>query len=152
VKSFVELCYFTPRNHFWPKWMSLPGAFNSAVEPIETFDNMDQYDLVIAYLVDIEGRSERFCNEYPQIATYEVRVESLSDPFAVRRLFEFLRIETTQATAAAAQQRTNQRSEPKAHFANPVDLGYCQERVARYIEKAAALGIPVPTTLPLAPP
>jgi len=151
VKSFAELCYFTSRNEAWPKWMSLPGACNSPIEPIESIENMDQFDLIIGYLIDIEARGERFRKEYPNVSIYETRVETLNQPEAVRGLLDSLGIETTPSTMTVAQQPINQRSETKAQFANPVDLSYCRERIAIYIEKAEARGIPVPGTLPLQP-
>ncbi len=75
----------------------------------------------------------------------------MHDLRVVQALFESLRIETTRSTSKARDKQINQRSEKKIRFANPADLGYCRERVAQYIEKSAALGIPVPATLALDP-
>jgi len=151
VKSFIELCYFTPRNPAWNKWMSIPGGANSAVTPIAPFERMDQYDRVIAYLVDIEARAIRFAAEHPHVRLHEVRLESLNHADGIRALFESLRIETTTETWKPDVHHRNERRDNKARFSSPADLNYCRERVAMYLDKSRAIGLPVPATLAVSP-
>jgi hypothetical protein len=151
LKSFIEMCYFTPRNKNWPKWMSRPDGATAASRCISDFDRLDHYDRVIAYLVDIEARAVRFRATYPAIKTHDVRIEALSSEAKVAKLFESLRIPPGPMTRTLSAERINQRVAVKKHFANPADLGYCRERIHRYIERAAALGIPIPDSLAVQP-
>ena len=151
VKSFIELGYFSKVNKNWPLWMSSPNAATSAIPCIDTDSNLDQYDLTIAYLIDIEARFLRFKSQYPNIKIHEVRVESFRDFFNVKTLFDQLRIVPNNATYSLYNQQFNQKTKTKKRYTSnkKIELEYCQKRVKDYIRKATVLNIEIPQTLVL---
>lgn len=151
LKSFVELGYFSPENKNWPLWMSSPNAKTAAIKCIDCDDNLDQYDLCIAYLIDIEARAIRFQKEYPGIKTYEIRLEYMSEFEKIETLFKDLNITVTDETKNIYSQKINQRKQTKNRYSQDkiIDLSFCQERIDRYLEKAHSLNIPIPSTLAL---
>ncbi len=149
LKSFIELNYFTNLNKAWPKWMSSPNARTKAIACIDSDSNLDQYDLSIAYLIDIESRALRFQKEYPEVRVHQVRLESLNDYSNVESLFQDLRITITGNTKNLFGEKINTRENVKDVYNNQVDLGYCRKRLELYMEKAIAQGIAIPNTLAL---
>ena len=151
LKSFIKLGYFSNRNSNWPHWMSSPGAKTAALKSIAADEVLDQYDLCIAYLIDNEARAVRFKNDYPMVRTHEVRVESLSDYSSVQKLFANLAITPTNETSNFYMKKINVREEMKNEVNNNVDLEYCKERIAMYLDKANRMGIALPKSLALDP-
>ena len=151
LKSFIELGYFSERNKHWKFWMSSPNASTAAIRCIDVDENLDQWDLSIAYLIDIEARAKRFQQEYPNIKTHEVRLESLNDFTNVKSLFKALNITPTETTKKLCGQQINQRKNAKKKYSSEqeVSYSYCQERIEKYIQKAQDLKIQIPTTLAL---
>lgn len=149
LKSFIEMGYFSNLNDIWPDWLSSPNAATKAIPCIASDEEMDQYDLSIAYLIDIEARALRFQKDYPQIPVHNVRLESLSDYGNVSKLFEGLRIDPTGKTKKFFSQIINKRQYRKEEINNPSDLGYCKERIKIYLEKARSKKILMPDTLAL---
>ena len=151
LKSFIELGYFSEKNQSWKFWMSSPNAATAAIPCIDTDKNLDQWDLSIAYLIDIEARVMRFKEQYPNIKTYEVRLESLNDFDKVASLFEEINITPSEATKAMCSKQINQRQGVKKKYGGgqDVSLSYCRERIEQYIKKAHVLNIPLPKTLAL---
>ena len=149
LKSFIELGYFSERNSHWKFWMSSPNAATAAIPCIDVDQNLDQWDLSIAYLIDIEARAKRFQQEYPGINTYEVRLEAFNNFAYVESLFEKLKITPTDETKKMYSQQINQRkgAKKKNTDVEDISLSYCQERIEQYIQKARDLNIPIPTTL-----
>lgn len=149
LKSFVELGYFSAINKIWQDWMSSPSAVTAAIPTIDRESNLDQYDRCIAYLIDIEARARRFQQDYPDIKTHEVRLESLNNVTNVEKLFQELEVTPTQETLNVCGIKSNEKNKNKKKFNQSVDLEYCRERIKLYIEKAKSLGIDVPSTLAL---
>lgn len=151
LKSFIELGYFSDKNQAWRFWMSSPNAVTAAIPCIDVDANLDQWDLSIAYLIDIEARAKRFQQEYPGINTYEVPLEELNNFTKVESLFEQLKITSTDATREIYTQQINQRKEAKKKYSGEQDisLSQCQERIEEYIQRANDLNISIPTTLAL---
>lgn len=144
LKSFVELGYFSSKNTAWPDWMSSPNAQTRAINCIDKDENLDQYDLCIAYLLDIEARARRFQREYPQVNTYEVCLESLCHYPDVVTFFEKLKITPTGQTQEMTGRVLNSRKEAKMRYDNFSEIEYCEERIKAYIKKSMLLGIDVP--------
>jgi hypothetical protein len=151
LKSFIELNYFTTKNEIWPDWMSSPNAQTAAIRCISQDGKLDQYDLCIAYLIDIEARSERFKREYPWIKTHDVRLEALNDYKHVVRLFDDLLITPTKKTKKITGRVVNVRDQRKREFNNKTQFNYCYERIDLYLTKAKSMGIQLPNTLALEP-
>lgn len=152
LKSFVELGYFSDKSRGWPFWFSLPNATTAAIKCIDLEKNLYQYDLCIAYLIDIEARAIRFKKQYPWIKTHEIRLESLNNPQFVKTWFEEeLFITPTNQTNIVISQKINEKKESKKSRNITADLEYCQERIYKYIEKATSLGIEIPKSLALDP-
>lgn len=144
LKSFIEMGYFSPLNSVWEKWMSSPESVNAALPLPMSYSEMDQYDRSIAYLLDIEARVTRFQQEYPNVPLYEARVETLSAVRPAASLFRELGISPSPRTLIYMRRRYNTRQSVKRHISNPTQLGYCRERLGRYIELLSDRGIPVP--------
>jgi hypothetical protein len=151
LKSFIELNYFTTNNEIWPDWMSSPNAKTAAIRCIGQDEKLDQYDLCIAYLIDIEARSARFKREYPWIKTHDVRLEALNDYNQVARLFNDLVITPTKETNKITGRIVNVREQRKKEFNNEIQFNYCHERIDLYLTKAKSMGIKLPNTLALQP-
>ncbi len=150
LKSFIELGYFSYKHLNWPLWMSSPNAVTAAIQCIDKDENLDQYDLCIAYLIDIEARAIRFQKDYPSIPVHEIRLESLNNYVRVKELFDNLRITPTEKTESIYMKKINQRSNVKSKYHDsPIDINYCHERINRYISLANAQGIPIPSSLAL---
>ena len=149
LKSFIELNYFSTKNEIWPDWMSSPNAQTAAIRCISQDEKLDQYDLCIAYLIDIEARSERFRREYPWIKTHDVRLEALNDYTHVVRLFNDLLITPTKETKKITGKIVNVRVQRKREFNNKTHLDYCHERIDLYLTKAKSMDIQLPNTLAL---
>lgn len=149
LKSFVELGYFTALNRAWPEWMSSPAAVTAAIRSVGPDESLDQYDLCIAYLIDIEARALRFQRDLPDVRVHEVRLEALNEPAGVDALFGSLAIEPTKKTTQLVGSAVNQREKRKTRFDNPTSIEYCQERVDGYLRRLEDLGVDVPQTLAL---
>jgi hypothetical protein len=149
LKSFIELGYFSPLNPLSFAWMSSPNAATAALPAIGPDDVLDQYDRSIAYLLDIEARAQRFKTEYPEVRTYEVRLEQLNDRRSVEQLFERLGLRPTPATDDLCGQKINERRPRKEKARNPTTIEECRDRIALYLEKARKRGIPVPKSAAL---
>jgi hypothetical protein len=146
LKSFIELGYFSPLNPLAYSWMSSPNATTAALPALEPDAMLDQFDLCIAYLLDIEARTERFQKEYPNVRQYEVRLEELNEICRVQDIFRRLGLTLTQATAELCGRAVNERQPRKQAIANPTTLMECEQRLADYIERAVARGIRVPAS------
>lgn len=151
LKSFIELNYFTNKNEIWPDWMSSPNAQTAAIRCISQDEKLDQYDLCIAYLIDIEARIGRFRREYPWIKTHDVRLEALNDYKNVERLFDDLLITSTKKTKKITGRIVNVRHQRKREFNNKAQVRYCRERIDLYLTKAKSMGMQLPNTLALDP-
>jgi len=147
LKSFIELNYFTNKNEAWKDWMSSPNAKTHAIDCIDKDENLDQYDLCIAYLIDIEARIQRFLGKYPHLPIYEVRLEQLNDIESVKKLFAELDITMTHETYKVIGEKVNTREKRKKEFDNHTSLEYCRERIIEYIEKADLRGIKIPKSI-----
>jgi hypothetical protein len=144
LKSFIELGYFSEINSAWPDWMSSPNSKTAALQCIDSDQMLDQYDLCIAYLIDIEARTVRFQNDFPDVQTHAVTLESLNEYNMVEALFRDLRITPTEETKRLTGKMVNVREEGKKHFDNPSDLDYCRQRIDLYTEKALDKNIKIP--------
>lgn len=149
LKSFIELNYFSSSNKGWHNWMSIPQAKTAAIPCIALYEEMDQYDLCIAYLIDIEARSQRFKQEFSSEKIHEVRLEALNEYKNIDKLFHDLRITPTNKTKAIYGQAINPREKKKIKFNNPTDLEYCKKRISDYIKKAKLMEISLPDSLDL---
>ena len=147
LKSFIELGYFSVRNPLSLAWMSSPNAATAAIRPLGSDSSLDQFDLCIAYLLDIEARALRFKEDYPAIRTHDVRIEQLNTEDEVDRLFDRLRLRPTAATTALVGRRANERQPRKSEINNPTTLEQCRERLHCYFDKASSLGIDIPKTI-----
>ena len=147
LKSFVELNYFTQNNKFWPYWMISPAAVTGAVECPMPYEKMDQIDRTIAYLIDIQGRAERFKNEYPEALILDIKLEALNEPAEVKGLFDWLDLRATEGSLNFAEKRINSRQRIKKKHNNPVCLEYCKERVGQYLSRLEQRQITYPKSL-----
>jgi hypothetical protein len=146
LKSFCELEYFG-RNAESAKWMCRSDAVTRAIEPIAPFEEMDLYERIISYLVDIEARGQRFKSTYPKIQVLEYRVEELNDRATVIDMFDRLGFAGTAGLDSLIGKPINRRTSRKRIFDSPIPLSVCEEKVEEYLSKATGLGITLPSTL-----
>lgn len=146
LKSFVELGYFSPRNPLSFSWMSSPNAATAALPAIGPDSALDQFDLCIAYLLDIEARGERFQKDCPDVRTHDVRLEELNEIATVENLFQQLHLAATDATRELCGRVSNERPLRKERAANPTSIDECRKRLSDYVEKAKALGVKIPAS------
>ena len=163
LRSFVRMGYFRfPPGQWpdwtnewpdwmkvWPDWMSSPSAVTRAIEPIDIDSRMDHVDRCIAYLLDMEARTQRFQETYPWVKCHPMRVESLNDRAAVRGVFKQLRITFTDETDSLVGHATNQRPRAKAMQGLDIDEAHCRQRIADYCQRAEGMGIKIPKTFRL---
>jgi hypothetical protein len=149
LKSFIELGYFSPLNPLSLSWMSSPNAATAALPAIGPDATLDQFDLCIAYLLDIEARAERFKKEYPRVRTNEIRLEQLNQFAYVENLFARLGLTPTAATKELCGQTVNPRQRRKEQAANPTTIDECRQRLAEYVRKAKEQGINIPAAAAL---
>lgn len=147
LKSFIELNYFTGRNEAWKDWMTSPNTRSHAIDCIDRDEILDQYDLCIAYLIDIEARIQRFLKEYPHIPVHMVRLEQLNDIENVKKLFDALHITMTPETYRVIGEKMNIREKRKKEFDTHSTLKYCRERIIEYMKIANLKGIKIPNTI-----
>ena len=149
VKSFIELCHFSPSSSGPSDWMSSPNAMTAALRPLGPDDQLDQYDAVIAYLLDIEARAQRFMQEYPLVRIHQVRLEHLLDREGVTAFLARLNLDPSDLTWGFVGQRVNHKSHRKRRFNNPTTLDECRRRLHAYLDRAEKAGIEVPRTAAL---
>jgi hypothetical protein len=149
LKSFIELGYFSSRNPLSLAWMSSPNAVTAAIRPIGSDSSLDQFDLCIAYLLDIEARALRFKAENPSVRTHDVRIERLNGQSEVQELFQRLELTPTDATEKLIGGPTNERQSRKIQINTPTTVEQCRERLRQYVEKARAKGIEIPVSAAL---
>lgn len=147
LKSFVELGYFSPLNPRAENWMSSPNAETAAQPALAPDAELDQFDLCIAYLIDIEARTERFRRDFPKVPVYEVELEQLNDFKFVKTLFQQLGIKPTWRTRWLCGKVVNDKGARKTRYPNPTTLEECQQRLIGYIAKARERGIKLPAVI-----
>lgn len=145
LRSFIELGYFSAQNSLSFEWMSSPNAATAALRAIGPDSMLDQFDLCIAYLLDIEARAQRFKREYSHVRTHDVWLEDLNQIESVAEFFGRLHLTSTDATRELCGRAVNERSRRKEKIDNPVTIEKCRERLADYIRKAEGQGIEVPS-------
>jgi hypothetical protein len=149
VKSFIELGY-PDRNLKWRDWHISPSAATAAIPPLAPDDELDPFDRVIAHLIDVEARGERFRASHPEIPTFDVRIDELGAQEGVDRLFTGLGLSSTAETAQAIGTRgINTKAKWKSRLGVSVSVDECRRRIDRYLVRAAHLGIEVPAGLAL---
>ncbi len=121
---------------------------SDAVRALEPVAELDPVDRCIAYLIDVEGRAQRFSRQYPRSRVIEVRLEELNHAANVKSLFERLGLQWTEATDATMGKVVYARQAQKERVGKFVSEEYCLERTMSYLEKCKVQGIDVPP-LPL---
>lgn len=152
LKSFIEMGYFSSQERndlpiHWPNWMIKPNSITSAIPIIEDYENMDQYERCIAYLLDIDARAHRFSETYPWMPTHQIRLEELNSRKNVARFFKQLNLTPTSDTYRLIGTKVNIRESKKKKINIQTSLGYCRERIDQYIEKVEKSGVLLPPTL-----
>ncbi len=143
LRSFIELGYFTSLNSNWEDWMTSPNATSAAIKAINTDEEMDQIDLTIAYLIDIEARTERFIQQYPNIKIHYFHTEYLNDSKKVEELFNNLGFKTNKKIIESGKSVKNSKNIDKRK--NPIHTDkYLKERVLNYFSIMSKKEIPIP--------
>lgn len=147
IKSFVEFGYFSNINPHWKLWLHIPGSKNYAVLPIKSYEKMDIYDRIIAYLIDMEGRAESFKKKYPAIPQHNIRLEDISTVEGANLFFKSLGIDYEVTDEILSRIDKNDRTKIKGYIGNKTSLQYCEERLKLYLSTAALMQIELPKHL-----
>jgi hypothetical protein len=147
IKSFAELGYLSPASTHWRYWMHDPYSSEPLVPPAVEAHEADDFDRIIAYLIDIEARAERLRVRYPATTVVKAQLEEITDPMGARRLVGDLQLEWDDAVAKRCSQRRNTRDRQKRAANRPVDLDYCRDRLQRYVALAKERSLPLPEGL-----
>ena len=144
MRSFMELDHFTPQDPWAQWWFPSPHSKSAAATPLAPYDELDQADRIIAYLVDVEARAQRFRKQYPDTPVIEVRLEELNDLGKARTMFSELKLGETPLTQQVVGRVVNDKPEHKKRVANPTTIEYCRERIEQYVDKCTKRGIELP--------
>lgn len=144
MRSFMELDHFTPHDPWAQWWFPSPHSKSSVATPLAPYDELDQADRIIAYLIDVEARAQRFRKLYPETPVVEARLEELNDLEKTRRMFAALDLRETPLTEQVVGRVVNDKPEHKKRVATPTTIDYCKERIEQYLDKCAKRGIEVP--------
>ncbi len=144
LKSWIDLGWFTDTHPFTVYWCGEPNNPGTAVRAPGSRKELDAVDWCIWYLIDVEGRAQRFMRQHPEVAVVEARLEELNDMDRVRWMFEKLEIEPSEATEEAVGKAVWARTHEKVKTGKNVPEEYCLERIQQYVERCRAAGIEVP--------
>lgn len=144
MRSFMELNHFTAEDPFAKWWFPSPHSKSAAATPLAPYEELDQADRIIAYLIDVEARAQRFKARYPDTPVIEARLEELNDVDKVRAMFRALSLRETPLTTQIVGRVVNDKKQHKSEVANPTTIEYCKERIEQYLDKCARRGIEVP--------
>ena len=148
VKSFVELGYMSSLDPGSPDSMISPNAVTAAIPAVAQDAELDHVDLVIAHLIDMEARGVRFRAAHPEIPAVDARLEEIITPNGAARLLDALDLTSSDETAAAvAGEPVNHKIRKKRKRRLAISVDECRRRIERYLERAAHLGIEIPSSL-----
>jgi hypothetical protein len=120
---------------------------NCAVPPIKSYDVMDIYDRVIAYLVDMEARAGIFKNNYASAPVHEFNLEDIATKEGANLLFRALDIDFEVKEQDLLSIGKNSRTIVKQTIDHPVTAEYCVERLHSYLNRAKSLNLQIPERL-----
>jgi hypothetical protein len=143
LKSFVELDYFS--THAQTKfWYTSANIRSAAVRALAPDREMDPVDRSIAYLIDIEGRAQRFKRQYPHARTIDARLEELNGWDGAMRLFTALGAEPTDATRQLLEGGGPRNEKSTEKGVREVSEEFCRDRILQYVETCRTRGIVLP--------
>lgn len=158
MKSYIDTNNFAPGFHDVEKkvnglggeinqtkfWCVSPNSQSAAIEALARDTEIDQYDLCVAYLIEIEARAQRFRKQYRHVRVIEVAIESLNEMENIASFFEELGAEISPETELVVGKIKNKKSQMKSKLGISVSENYCRERINQYIEKCKSKGITLP--------
>lgn len=144
LKSWMDLGWFKADHRHTPYWCGEPGNPGAAVKALASRDQLEPIDWCIWYLIDVEGRAQRFKQQYPAARVVEVRLEELNDLERVKAMFAQLEIEPGQETEDVVGKAVWARTHEKVKTGIDLPLEYCRERIEQYVERCRSAGIAVP--------
>ena len=151
LKSWIELGWFRPEHVPTRYWCYSAVAPSRAVAPVAPMKALDSFDQCIAYLLDVEGRAQRFLSQFPNVPVVQVRLEELKTQESISRLFSQLGITPTDETLEKAGDVVWARTKQKKKVGRPVSAEYCRERIEKYIERCQQEGIVTPDLVQMDP-
>lgn len=145
LASFIKMGYFTEKNNAWPHWMHKVPSVNSLLKPIMNYEEMDQYDRAIAYLLDIEMRAREFIKmQSENCFIREVNLDDIQTFEQVENLFDFLGLSATPYTYEVVGEVVNARKERKEGLNIDTNLEYCADRIRQFLKVHREAGIKIP--------
>ena len=143
--SFCELGYFSERNTAWKDWMVSPYARTAAVPCLIPEEKQDHIGLIIAYLIDIYARAERFKKDYPDVPVYEVHLSQLNDINEVDKMFDWLGTSMTDKTKELIGKKQNDRALRKKELGGySQNKEYLRQRLIQYVNLLQEKGVNLP--------
>ncbi len=145
LASFIKMGYYTEKNSAWPHWMHKVPSLNSLLKPLKSFEEMDQYDRAIAYLLDIEMRAQEFVRtENGNCIIEEINLDEIQTFDQVENLFNKLGLCITPYTKEVVGEVVNARKERKAGLNIDTNLQYCSDRIKSFLKEHREAGIEIP--------
>ena len=144
LKSWMDLGWFKPTHPHTPYWCGEPDNPGAAVKAPAPRGELEPIEWCIWYLIDVEGRAQRFKKQYPAARVVEVRLEELNDLDRVRWMFSQLEIEPSPETEAVVGKAVWARTHEKVKTGIDLPLEYCCERIEQFVERCRSADIAVP--------
>jgi hypothetical protein len=142
LKSLVERGYYT-RNPDTPFEVMSPHAVERALEPPLNATAMDEYDELIAYMLDVYARGERLAKQlqpFSNVRFVPLRFESLLSLGGAKAAFRALNL-----TWSARSEKfvldspiIDEQVDLVARYGIDTTLEYCERRVDAYLARCGA--------------
>jgi hypothetical protein len=142
LKSLVERGYFT-RNAATPAEILSPFAADRAVEPPLPAAEMDEYDQLIAFMMDVYARGERLARALqatPNVRIVPLRFETLLSLGGAKAAFRALNLtwSTRSEQFVLASPIVDAHVDLVARLQIDTTLEYCDQRIDRYVARCGA--------------
>ncbi len=148
LRSFFELGYFSDSNPWWPFWMHFPSTEFCAVKAIGTFDELDQIDRIIAYLIDIEARSQNFVKKFKRSQLIETTLNRIITDDGISEVLQAVNVDSSnEKFNRLLSKKSNDGSALKALQKKSISTFECGKRIDKYLTRAGVLGVEFPQNL-----
>ena len=143
LKSFVELGFFSRQLKQWSLWMHKPEFRNLYFDPPMKFEDMDDIDRIITYLLDIEARAVRYSMLYPKTRIHDIYLSEITSDDGISSLINTLGM--NRKDNVNINSKRNSRSSIKNILNIDVqDSTYYSMRIKKYLNLCKEKGKSIP--------
>jgi hypothetical protein len=142
LKSLVERGYYT-RNPATPAEVMSPHAVERALEPPLASAEMDEYDELIAYMLDVYARGERLAKQlqtFGNVRFVSLRFESLLSLGGAKAAFRALNLTWSSRSEKFVLDSpiVDEQVDLVARYNIDTTLEYCERRIDAYLARCGA--------------